>query len=77
MARDEKPRDPEMGNTCSYFLMAENREGGDGRSTTARAAAEALFDDAPIQEEESTPDWMKTDPPLKDDIESIFKPPDQ
>lgn len=76
MARDEKPRDPEAANTCSYFLLGEADRGEtETRAAAAKAELAALFGDAPAEDESAKPDWMRFERPAST-AEEIFKPPD-
>ncbi|MHC4870796.1 MAG: hypothetical protein ACYTFY_03030 [Planctomycetota bacterium] len=76
-ARAEKPRDPEVANKCSYFLMAD-RDGTEiSSSRDAKEKLAALFGDTPKAENNEKADWMKAEKEEVPDFEEIFKPPDK
>ncbi|MBN1256129.1 MAG: hypothetical protein JXA52_00330 [Planctomycetes bacterium] len=66
IARGEKPRDPEMANSCSYFLFADK----DG--AVSREQDKSLETQAANQAE----DWMQFDNTGRDALDRMFKPPD-
>ena len=62
MAREEKPRDVEAGNSCSYLLLSDEGE-EDGSSVGAKEDLAALFGDATEETLGDAEDWMKPGKP--------------
>ncbi len=58
-ARAEKPRDPQAGSTCEYFLFGDRGEGPTERERQAKAGLAALFGETPPEPPAETPDWQK------------------
>lgn len=77
-ARDERPREPGIPCTCSFFVFRDEAEQEPDRSREARQKLASIFGEAPPDEagEQEPPQWLRTDRPAFDP-EQVFKPPDE
>ena len=72
-ARSEKPRDRDVANKCSYFLMGNSSFGGAiGNSEDAKKKLASLFADNISEEPQAEADWMKVDDNENNNLDDIF-----
>ncbi|MBN2712236.1 MAG: hypothetical protein JXR97_07335, partial [Planctomycetes bacterium] len=68
MARSEKPRDPQQGNTCEYFLFFDSASSDSEREKEAKAKLSGLFGESVEDKSEEKADWMDFKKPDSRDI---------